>query len=177
MKKKAVFLDRDGVLNKAIIKNGKPYPPASIEEMELTTDVKEALQILKNAGFMLIGATNQPDVARGKTSRSVVDAINNKLLAELALDEINTCFHDDYEACECRKPLPGLITEAAKRFDIDLEDSFMIGDRWKDVQAGHRAGCKTIWLDYQYQENYLGEKPTYQTTTLMDAVNWIIKNN
>jgi D-glycero-D-manno-heptose 1,7-bisphosphate phosphatase len=173
---RAIFLDRDGVLNKAIIKNGKPYPPSSIEELHIPEEVLPALQLLKSAGFLLIGATNQPDVARGTTPISVVKSINSILMDKLPLDEIRVCYHDDKDNCACRKPAPGLLLDAAKNYSIDLSQSFMIGDRWKDIEAGQRAGCKTIWI----QQGYLERKPNipanYETSSLLDAAKWILTN-
>lgn len=176
MQHKAIFLDRDGVLNAAIIKDGKPYPPASINELIIPFGVLDALTNLKKAGFLLIAATNQPDVARGKVTRTSVELINNALMSQLPLDDLRVCFHDDAEHCACRKPAPGLLQAAALDHHIHLNNSFMIGDRWKDIEAGQRAGCQTIWLDYQYAEKSPDKAPDYTTTTLMDAANWIIKN-
>jgi D-glycero-D-manno-heptose 1,7-bisphosphate phosphatase len=175
MQKKAVFLDRDGVLNAAIIKNGKPYPPASLEELRIPQDVPSALAKLKSAGFILIGATNQPDVARGTTSRALVDTINTEIMKTCPLDEIRVCFHDDVDECHCRKPLPGLLLDAAKDYAIDLQQSVMIGDRWKDIEAGQRAGCKTIWLNQNYAEKTPEIAPSFIATTLTEAVGWILK--
>ena len=111
--RKAVFLDRDGVINRAVVRDGKPYPPASVDEMILLPRVGEALHALKAAGFMLIVVTTQPDVARGTTPRAAVDAIHEALMAALPLDEIRCCFHDDHDACSCRKPKPGALLDAA----------------------------------------------------------------
>ncbi len=172
-KRKAIFLDRDGVLNAAIIKNGKPYPPATLTDLVIPDDVPEALHKLKSAGFMLIGATNQPDVARGTVAKETVEAINTRLMTVLALDEIRVCYHDDKDQCECRKPLPGLLTQAAKEHGIDLPASIMIGDRWKDIEAGQRAGCKTVWLDYHYQEASPQRPPDCVAMSLIEAANWI----
>jgi D-glycero-D-manno-heptose 1,7-bisphosphate phosphatase len=174
---RAIFLDRDGVLNDAIIKNGKPYPPASLAELTMPSDVSTALHALKAEGFLLIGATNQPDVARGTTPRATVDAINDHLLSLLPLDEIRACYHDDADQCDCRKPLPGLLTEAAKVHHIDLANSYMIGDRWKDIEAGQLAGCKTIWLRQDYKEQAPNNPADFIAETLTDAVEWIKKNN
>lgn len=171
-KNKAVFLDRDGVLNNAIMKQGKAYPPASLAELTIADDVQKALQILKSAGFLLIGATNQPDVARGTIPKSLVEAINAKLMSTLPLDEIRVCYHDDADNCECRKPLAGLLTQAAKEHNIDLLESIMIGDRWKDIEAGQNADCKTIWIDHQYQEKR--PNPDYIALNLSDAADWIM---
>lgn len=174
MKRKAIFLDRDGVLNEAIVKNGKPYPPATLMEVVIPEGVQTALNALKSEGFLLIGATNQPDVARGKTNRETVEAINDYLSQQLPLDNILVCYHDDADQCECRKPSPGLLTQAAAQYEIDLSRSFMIGDRWKDIEAGRKAGCKTVWLDYNYQESFLADAADFITSTLCDAAKWIV---
>src|SRR3990167_3898478 len=174
MKRKAIFLDRDGVLNQAVVKDGKPYPPASLDALHISNDVPTALALLKKAGFLLIGATNQPDVARGTTSRATVEAINARLLDTLPLDDIRVCYHDNDDQCNCRKPLPGLLLKAAEHYKIDLKKSFMVGDRWKDIAAGKRAGCKTVWLDYHYQEPFLTAAPDFTTATLMGAASWIV---
>lgn len=176
MNRKAVFLDRDGVLNKAIVKAGKPYPPASVRDVVIEDTVYLALEKLKKAGYLLFGVTNQPDVARGTTLKTTVDEINNFLLNQLPLEEIRVCFHDDKDGCLCRKPLPGLILELKQEYCINHIDSFMIGDRWKDIEAGQRAGCKTIWLDYQYQEQHPNPPPTFTTNALLNAAHWILSN-
>lgn len=173
MKHKAVFLDRDGVINNAIIKNGKPYPPNSIAELTLPVDAYSALHALKSVGYLLIGATNQPDVARGKTSRALVEAINAKLMAKLPLDEIRVCYHDDNDQCFCRKPKPGLLIQAAEQYGIDLKKSLMIGDRWKDIEAGKQAGCKTIWIFHHYQEQEPPQPADFIASSLTEAVEWI----
>jgi len=175
VKKRAVFLDRDGVLNDVVLREGKPYPPASFAELTIADDVVSSLQELKALNFLLIAATNQPDVARGTTSRSRVDEIHAKLMQLLPLDDIRVCFHDDSDGCLCRKPLPGLLTMAAEDYQIDLANSFMIGDRWRDVEAGQQAGCKTIWLRNEYNERGPHVPPDFTTTTLSQAVQWIKK--
>lgn len=173
---KAVFLDRDGVINRAIIKEGKPYPPASLHELEVPMEVAPALQALKNAGYLLIAVTNQPDVARGTTRKELVEEINTTLKTTLPVDDFFVCYHDNQDNCECRKPLPGLILQAAKQYQVNLDDSFMIGDRWRDVEAGQRAGCKAIWLDYGYTEKK-PEAPDFIATSLAESVDWILKRN
>lgn len=149
---KAIFLDRDGVINKAIVRDGKPYPPSHLDELEIIRGVHEALRELKEAGYLLIVVTNQPDVARGTISKETVDGINSFLLENLPLDDIFVCFHDSSDMCGCRKPLPGLLLQATEEYDISNEDSFMIGDRWRDIEAGNKAGCRTIFIDYGYEE-------------------------
>lgn len=150
--RKAIFLDRDGVINRALVRDGKPYPPADLASMEILPGVDVATQALHDAGWLLIVVTNQPDVARGTTTRAEVEAINHYLQQTLTIDEFRTCYHDSDDNCNCRKPLPGALLAAAKTHDIDLSASYMIGDRWRDIEAGERAGCKTIFIDYGYAE-------------------------
>jgi D-glycero-D-manno-heptose 1,7-bisphosphate phosphatase len=135
--------------------------------------VFDALTSLKTAGFYLIGATNQPDVARGKTPRALVESFNAKLMNALPLDELMVCYHDDVENCDCRKPKPGLLFSAAEKYQLSLQHCFMIGDRWRDIEAGQQANCKTIWLDYQYDEKK-PQNPNFVTTTLEQAAKWIM---
>jgi D-glycero-D-manno-heptose 1,7-bisphosphate phosphatase len=148
----AVFLDRDGVINRALIRDGTPHPPASLQDLEILPHVPEVLSALKAQGYSLVVVTNQPDVARGTSSRELIDSIHERLKSELDLDAIFTCFHDDADACDCRKPKPGLLYRAAHDLGIDLSSSFMVGDRWRDVEAGTRAGCKTFFIDCSYHE-------------------------
>jgi len=174
IKRPAVFLDRDGVLNRSVVKNGKPYPPNSPAEMEILPGVEEGLNLLRQAGYLLIGATNQPDVARGKQKRAVVEQINQILLDSLPLLEIRVCYHDDSDGCDCRKPLPGLLLQAAEAHNINLAQSYMIGDRWKDIEAGRRAGCATILIDYGYDEPEQSA-PHYRVHSLKEAA-YLIAN-
>ena len=148
----AVFLDRDGVINRAIVRHGSPHPPASSEDLEILPQVPEALRALKSLGYVLIVVTNQPDVARGAATRESVNGIHERLRGALDLDAILACYHDDADDCACRKPRPGLLLQAAGEFGIDLSASFMVGDRWRDVEAGRRAGCRTFFIDYGYDE-------------------------
>jgi D-glycero-D-manno-heptose 1,7-bisphosphate phosphatase len=172
LRRRAVFLDRDGVINSAVVRNGKPYPPASVEELEILPGVAAALERLRHEGFMLIVVTNQPDVARGTQSREVVEAMHDLLNTHLTLDAILVCYHDDADRCECRKPAPGLLLEAARAYNLDLAASFMVGDRWRDIEAGRRAGCKTIFIDYQYDETMMSE-PNMRVGSVSEAVEWI----
>ena len=152
----AVFLDRDGILNRAVVRDGKPYPPAKLEDVEIPPDTVTALKQLQAAGYILIGITNQPDVARGAQSREVVESINGMIQSSLPVLEIFVCYHDNKDHCDCRKPRPGLILQAAEKYELDLSQSWMVGDRWKDIAAGHNAGLKTIFVDYSYTEPYEG---------------------
>ena len=171
---KAVFLDRDGVINRAIVRDGKPYPPVSIAEIEILSNVLEALTALHIAGYMLIVVTNQPDVARGKLSKETVERIHEHIANILPIDEFYTCYHDDKDLCNCRKPLPGLLINAANKFGIDFEKSYMIGDRWRDIGAGQNAGCKTIFIDYCYNERR-PDSFDYRVASLAEAANIILE--
>ncbi len=171
--KRAVFLDRDGIINAPVVRNGKPYPPSTFDSVEILPGVKDALIELKEAGFLNIVATNQPDVATGKQSRSVVDAIHEKMKSELAIDDIRVCFCVEGPDCPCYKPRPGLLIEAAKDWGVDLSKSFMIGDRWRDVGAGQSAGCITFFVDYQYKEDLI-YRPDFTISGLPEAVKLII---
>jgi D-glycero-D-manno-heptose 1,7-bisphosphate phosphatase len=158
MKSKAVFLDRDGVLNRAIVREGKPSPPPRVEDVEIFSGLSEQLQRLKNRGFVLIVVTNQPDVARGTISRHGVEAINRVIERELpSIDRMIVCFHDNADGCNCRKPRPGMLLAGAAEFDIDLSRSYMVGDRRSDMEAGLAAGTRTIFIDRAYSEPH----PTY----------------
>ena len=150
--RRAVFLDRDGVLNRAEVRGGRPYPPATLADFEILPDVPAALESLKAAKFLLIVATNQPDVATGVQSREAVEAMHQRLLDTLPIDDIRVCFEVDGPNCRCYKPKPGMLFDAAEEHNILLSESFMIGDRWRDVGAGAAAGCSTIFIDYGYSE-------------------------
>jgi D-glycero-D-manno-heptose 1,7-bisphosphate phosphatase len=172
--RQAVFLDRDGVINRALVREGKPYPPANLSEMEILPGVPTALALLHEAGLLLIVVTNQPDVARGTTPKTVVEEINNYLASCLPLDEFRTCYHDSGDGCDCRKPLPGALLAAAKQHDIDLPQSYMIGDRWRDTEAGRRAGCQTIFIDYGYAEKQ-PESVNHRVGSLAEAAQIILE--
>ena len=175
--KRAVFLDRDGVLNRAMVKDGKPHPPKDISELEVPPDVPAAVKKLKERGFDLLVVTNQPDVSRGTQSRDVVEGINRALASRLPLDEVLVCYHSDEDNCACRKPRPGLLLEAARQRGIDLAASYMVGDRWRDVDAGHNAGCKTILIDSGYRERAPERPPDVRVKSLEEAAEWILGNN
>jgi D-glycero-D-manno-heptose 1,7-bisphosphate phosphatase len=169
----AVFLDRDGVLNDVVLRQGRPYPPDDVGKMNILPGVPGALAQLRRAGFALVVVTNQPDVARGTQSRAVVEAMHKRLEAELPLDGIYCCYHDDGDGCTCRKPAPGLLIEAAAALALDLSQSFMVGDRWRDVAAGAAAGCRTIFIDNGYEERRPGEHDA-RVFSLAQAKDWIL---
>ena len=172
--RRAVFLDRDGVINQAIVRDGKPYPPSRVDELKIVVGAAEALRDLKQAGFLLIVVTNQPDIARGTQSPNAVDAIHLALREALPLDDFFVCPHDDADHCDCRKPLPGLLLRAAEKYDIDMPHSFMVGDRWRDVDAGASAGCATVWIDYGYREKRAAAEPSATVDSIRAAADWIL---
>jgi D-glycero-D-manno-heptose 1,7-bisphosphate phosphatase len=173
---RAVFLDRDGVLNRAIVRDGKPYPPASLEELEIVEDAAGSLARLKDLGFLLLVVTNQPDVARGTQTLETIHALHEAMLQALPLDGFLICPHDDRDGCRCRKPLPGLLLEAQARYGVDLGRSFLVGDRWRDIDAGRAAGCRTVLLDRNYRERGPSLPPDARVVSLRDAVDWIVRN-
>lgn len=172
---KAVFLDRDGVLNEAVVREGRPYPPADLDGLILVPDSAPALAALKRAGFLLVVVTNQPDVARGAQSRAVVETINSALASQLPIDDFFVCWHQDGDQCGCRKPKPGLLLQASERHGIDLAASFLIGDRWRDIDAGAAAGCRTILIDRRYRERPPSAEPDFRAVSLAQAAEWILK--
>ena len=172
---RAVFLDRDGVINRPLIRAGTPYPPTSLDEFQLLPGVPEACQTLKELGFLLVVATNQPDVGRGTLTREAVETIHNWLLEQLPIDRVMNCFHGGAEfgdPCDCRKPRPGMLFRAAEELKIDLATSFMIGDRWRDIDCGFNGGCKTIFIDWGYEEK-LKRDPDFNADDLLDAAKLI----
>jgi D-glycero-D-manno-heptose 1,7-bisphosphate phosphatase len=171
----AVFLDRDGVLNRAFVRDGKPYPPAGLEEFEILPGVVQAANALHSAGFRLIVVTNQPDVSKGTQSREVVERMHARLREVLPIDDIRTCYHADNDNCDCRKPKPGMLIAAAREHNLDLCASFMVGDRWRDVEAGRTAGCRTIFIDRNYGEQR-AEQPDIVATSFPEASEFILNN-
>jgi len=175
-KHRAVFLDRDGVINRAFVRDGKPVPPPTLQELEVLPGVPEALRDLKQHGYELLVVTNQPDVGRGKQSRQALDAMHKLLSDRLPIDDILVCTHSDADKCDCRKPLPGMLLEAARKHNVDLAASFMVGDRWRDIEAGYNAGCKTILIDYGYSERPPDRVPDLRVGSLREAADWIIRS-
>ena len=173
---KAVFLDRDGVINRAIVRDGRPFPPPSLNKLEILPDVTESLRLLKENGFLLIVVTNQPDVGRGTQTKETIEEMHSFLLQHLSLNDIYVCWHGQDGECECRKPLPGMLIQAADKYGVDFQQSYLIGDRWKDIEAGKTAGCKTIFLDYHYNE-LLRSQPDFTATSTRKASEWIISQN
>lgn len=178
IRRRAVFLDRDGVLNRPVVREGRPFPPTRVDEFELYPDSVTACAQLKAAGFLLVVVTNQPDVGRGTQSRETVEAMHEIMRAAIpSLDAIEVCFHAGAaqgEPCECRKPKPGMLLRAAAALNIQLSESFLVGDRWRDVDCAHAAGCRAVFIDHGYREA-LRETPEFTVANLSDAVSAILQ--
>jgi D-glycero-D-manno-heptose 1,7-bisphosphate phosphatase len=172
---RAIFLDRDGVINRPLVRSGKPYPPSNLNEFEILPGVPKACEVLKGLGFVLVIATNQPDVGRGTLARDAVETIHYWLLHQLPIDRVMTCYHGGAaydDPCACRKPQPGMLFQAGETLNIDLAKSFMIGDRWRDIDCGFNAGCKTIFIDWGYEEK-LKRDPHFRAHDLLGAAQLI----
>lgn len=174
MTRRAVFLDRDGVLNAARIVDGRPYPPDDVGEVTVLPGVESACRRLADAELALIMVTNQPDIARGTRDAATVAAINDHLRRRLRLDDVMVCPHDDADGCDCRKPRPGMILDAARRWQVNLRGSFTVGDRWRDIAAGKAAGTHTIFIDRHYDE-LAPPEPDLTVDELKESVAWIIE--
>jgi D-glycero-D-manno-heptose 1,7-bisphosphate phosphatase len=168
----AVFLDRDGVLNEVRVgPDGISRPPQSVQALTLLPGVIDACEKLRRIGCLLVVVTNQPDVARGVQTVAAVEQINDELRHRLPIADIWVCYHDNGDGCACRKPQPGLLLAAARQLAIDLDSSFMVGDRWSDIEAGRRAGCRTILIGDSGIEHSL--EADYAAASLAEAANWI----
>lgn len=171
---RAVFLDRDGVLNRAFVRQGKPLAPRRLEDFRLLPGTAAAVRRLKQAEFLTIVVTNQPDIGNGLVTPEMVSAMHARLQARVPLDAILTCPHSQTEGCDCRKPKPGLLLEAASRWGIDLAKSYLVGDRWNDVVAGRRAGVYVIYLDRGYAEA-LVDRPDVTVKSLRQATDHVLR--
>ena len=173
MTRRAVFLDRDGVINRAVVRDGRPSSPGTLEELEILPGVRDALTMLREAGFQLVVVTNQPDAVRGRQTRRTFEAMHEILAAALPIHEFRVCYHDDGDRCACRKPSAGLLCDAVREAGLDLAASFMVGDRWKDIEAGRRAGCRTILVEGGHTEPCTSE-PDVRVRSLLEAAAWIL---
>ncbi len=162
---KAVFLDRDGVINLTVFRKGAERAPQDMSEFAYVEGVHATLAALQARGYVLLVCTNQPDVARGWQDRDQVLAFHAKIERELPVSRVYACFHDDVDACACRKPKPGLLVQGSDEFGLDLQQSWMIGDRSKDIEAGKAAGCRTIYLRHDHDTAQSGS-PDYEITKL-----------
>lgn len=170
---RAVFLDRDGVINANVERDGRPVAPTTLAEFRLLPGVADAVNRLKSSGFSIIVVTNQPDIATGRTSRETLDAMHAQLCGLMPIDDIRVCSHIDADNCHCRKPKPGLLLDAATEHGIDLARSYMVGDRWRDTEAGRAAGCLTIFVDYGYVQDG-PHNPHKVVRSLPEAVSFIL---
>ncbi len=172
---KAIFLDRDGVINKVVFRNGnpkKPIAPWNLKEFNLLPSIKLPLINLKKLGFKLFVVTNQPDIAKGIIDHSFINKVNEIISRELPIDEIRVCPHVDSDGCPCRKPKAGMILSLAKKWNIDCKSSFLIGDNWKDIEAGKKAGSISILLKKHYN---VAVEADYKSINLFEAVKIINK--
>ncbi len=149
---KAVFLDRDGVINEVVWRNGQPASPRNLKEWKLNEAWLPIMASLKEQGWKIFIVTNQPDVARKLLDWEQLDQMHQEIVSKFPIDEIAVCPHDDQDNCSCRKPKPGMLLQLAEAWEIDLAHSWFIGDTWKDMSAAKAAGCKTILLAASYNE-------------------------
>jgi D-glycero-D-manno-heptose 1,7-bisphosphate phosphatase len=152
MPRAAVFLDRDGVLNRAAVRAGKPYAPRDLHAFRLLPGAAGAVRTLHERGFLVVVVTNQPDVGHRLVAPELLEAMHARLRRHMPVDAVEVCPHREDDRCGCRKPRPGLLVAAAQRLGIDLAHSFLVGDRWKDISAGRAVGCYTIFIDRGYRE-------------------------
>jgi D-glycero-D-manno-heptose 1,7-bisphosphate phosphatase len=167
--KRAAFLDRDGVINKAIIESGIPEPPSNIKDLVILDGVIESIEILFENSFIPVVITNQPDVARGKKTINDVNLINEKISQLTKIKHFYSCFHDDLDKCKCRKPKPGMILQATSELDLDISESFLVGDRRKDIEAGQKMNIRSYFIDYKYNESR-PQMPFTKVDSLLEAV-------
>jgi len=150
--KSGVFLDRDGVVNKIILKERRPYSPRKLDQLEILDGVRDAVKILQKLGFKVVVITNQPEISRGLITENLVMEMHNKISEETGIKNFYFCRHDDFHDCGCRKPKTGMLLRAAVELDLDFNQSYLVGDRWKDIQAGQKVGCKCYFIDNNYDE-------------------------
>ncbi|PIC00135.1 HAD-IIIA family hydrolase [Caulobacter sp. X] len=171
--RRAVFLDRDGVLNRVVMRDGKAASPRAVDELQIEPEAPATLRSLKAAGYLLFVVTNQPDVRRGLMSAEALDALHARLAELLPVDEIAACLHDNADGCACRKPKPGLVLDLAERHRVDLRQSWLIGDQDRDIACGKAAGCKTVLLERDYNSG-MGANPDQVVETLSQSLAHIL---
>lgn len=173
--RRAVFLDRDGVVSRSVVRDGLPFAPTELKDFEILPDAPEACRRLKQAGYLLIVATNQPDVGRGTMKKEIVEAMHSEMCRQLPIDRVEVCYHPGRgeSNCDCRKPKPGLLLNAARELGIDLVQSWMVGDRWRDIDCGWAAGVRTIFIDRSYAES-LKQMPHFRARDLAQAADIIL---
>jgi D-glycero-D-manno-heptose 1,7-bisphosphate phosphatase len=174
---RAIFLDRDGVLVIPVMRDGRSYAPRKLDDFQLYPEAKDALTRLRDAGYLLVVVTNQPDVGKGLISQSTLDQMHDRIRRELCVDRIEVCPHTQADECSCRKPKPGMLLNAAREIQIDLTKSFMVGDRASDVAAGIAAGCETIFIDLNYTSDLKPKSPHHTVRSIAEAAGIILAAN
>jgi D-glycero-D-manno-heptose 1,7-bisphosphate phosphatase len=170
--KRAVFLDRDGVIIETKVEFGRPIAIRKKNEIKMLGDATKGIKLLLNSGFELVIITNQPDVAKGITPIEHVNQIHKEISRLTGLKHFYICSHADSDSCECRKPKPGLLISASENLNLDLDNSFLIGDRWRDIASGQKAGCRCYFIDYGYNEAQ-PNPPFTRVHTLFEAATLI----
>jgi D-glycero-D-manno-heptose 1,7-bisphosphate phosphatase len=174
--KRAVFLDRDGVLSIPEFRDGRSYAPRRLEDFVLYDDAAASVDTLKCAGFLVIVVTNQPDVGAGRVPRETVEAMHRRMREAVAVDDIEVCYETSAQATERRKPGDGMLRDAASKWAIDLAQSFMVGDRASDIEAARRAGCRAVFIDRGYRAEPTPEGHDASVRNLAEAAAWICAN-
>src|SRR2546425_1474666 len=148
--KRAVFIERDGILNEVGVGPKNPIVPLTLEEFRIKKEAEPSLKKLKKAGFVLIVTSNQPGLSRGYQSRRELDRMHDLVKRCFPIDDLMICPHDESDHCPCRKPRPGLLIEAAFKWHLNLDHSFVISDKWQDAEAARTAGCTSLLLKSPY---------------------------
>lgn len=172
--RRAIFLDRDGVIVIPEMRDGRSFAPRHLEEFRLYPEAKTALDRFKEAGYLLVVVTNQPDVEKGLISRYTLDQMHDRIRRALPIDRIEVCTHTQSAECSCRKPKPGMLLDAARECQIDLKNSYMVGDRASDIEAGIAAGCETIFIDLDYVDELKPKSAHHIVRSIAEAADIIL---
>lgn len=173
--RRAVFLDRDGVISVPEFRDGRSYAPRHVDDFHIYPDAAAAVARLRGAGFLVIVVTNQPDVGAGLVVADVVEAMHRDMRKAVPVDDIEACFETRAQATPRRKPAPGMLLDAAAKWDIDLASAYMVGDRASDIEAGLRAGCRaSVFVDRGYASEPDPSGQAVRVANLKEAVDWIL---
>jgi D-glycero-D-manno-heptose 1,7-bisphosphate phosphatase len=170
MSRRAAFLDRDGVLVEALVRDGRAHAAVTLAQFRVCPEAAAQVARLKAAGLRPVVFTNQPEVARGTLSPGVLDRMHARLREMAGVDDILVCGHVDADGCACRKPRPGMLETAARRWELDLSASFVVGDRWRDIEAGRAVGCYTVLIERPYSECRDADVRVADLTGAVDAI-------